>query len=550
MPGVSNIGAFMANFALPENIGQYKISRELGRGSMGTVYLGTQESLGREVAIKVLAPEFTREEEFLERFKREARTGGSLRHPNIVQVFDLGENDGYYYIAMEYMGPSNLKQMLTERGEKLPISEAVALTEQILSALEHAHSKGIVHRDVKPANILISEQGAAVLTDFSIAQMKSASRLTQTGAAVGTPEYMAPEQFDGKGVDGRADLYAVGIIFYQMLSGVQPFAGDTVAAVMKSQLFLDPPLLSTFTPSVSPELSEFVRKALQKNRDARFGSATEMLRELKKLSGRSVEGKGSSSTGRVHEAHSEHLPRVSLKENVPPSNVPPSTPSVASSPRFCPGCAKPVVPGHRHCANCGYEVGILVSSSGPAIPAAAAIVPQPQPKASEVSAPPAPASPFMRPGEPAWTVELAPPVPPTESSSRVVVPSGSARTAEEKPPVKLANAPRLEEEDGAEDSYSWPDILEVSRQIVGFASILMFLAAAAATTIHDPSKQNLRQILIFGSGVTLLMLTGVSLLLVGLEAVVVRRLARVAVSILVFSGLCIFCFILKSLLAA
>ncbi len=261
---------------IPQQIGPYKIVGELGRGSMGTVYLASQESLGRQIALKLLGPEFTRDEEFLERFRREGRTGASLRHPNIVQVFDLGESQGLYYIAMEYGGSKDLKQVLHSHGQRLPLDKALIYAIEILSALDHAHSKGIVHRDVKPANIIISDEDHAILTDFSVAQMKMASRLTQTGAAVGTPEYMAPEQFEGQGIDGRCDQYALGIILYEMLTGIQPFHGETVASVMKAQLFNVPPPPNTVCPDIPENISLIIMKSLEKDSNKRYPDANQM----------------------------------------------------------------------------------------------------------------------------------------------------------------------------------------------------------------------------------------------------------------------------------
>lgn len=250
---------------------------------MGTVFLATQESLGREVALKILGPEFTRDDEFLERFRREGRTAGKLRHPNIVQAFDLGESDGCYFIAMEYGGSLNLKQVLSAHPDGLPADQALKFTKEILSALDHAHQREIVHRDVKPANIIINDEGQAMLTDFSVAHMKSASRLTQTGAAIGTPEYMAPEQFEGGPIDGRADIYALGIILYEMLTGVQPFHGETMAGVMKAQLFNVPTEPRTIQSSISQKLNDIIMKSLEKDAGKRFSKASEMLAALNQV---------------------------------------------------------------------------------------------------------------------------------------------------------------------------------------------------------------------------------------------------------------------------
>jgi serine/threonine protein kinase len=260
----------------PEAIGPYRVLRELGRGAMGTVYLARQESLQRDLAIKVLAAEFTRDVEFVARFRREGLISSKLRHPNIVQVFDYSAQDNLYYIAMEYVGAEDLQAYLRGHDGKLPLSESVRLMGQVLSALECAHEAGVTHRDVKPANVLMSPRNDAVLTDFSIANMQEAQRLTQTGAMMGTPDYMAPEQFDAKHVDKRSDLYSVGVVLYEMLTGTKPFPGDTVVQVMKAQLMHTPPAPHTVDPSIPEGLSRAIMRALEKEPGGRFESASEM----------------------------------------------------------------------------------------------------------------------------------------------------------------------------------------------------------------------------------------------------------------------------------
>lgn len=241
---------------------------------MGTVYLAYQDNLGRELAIKLMAPEFVRDEEFVERFRREGRIAAKLRHPNIVQVYDFCDREGLYFIAMEYLGSRTLKNYVQDHG-RVPVDDAIRLCDQLLAALDHAHRQGIVHRDIKPANVMVTDGNDAALTDFSIALMKSASKLTQTGSVLGTPEYMAPEQFEGK-TDARSDLYATGVILYEMLTGFSPFHADTIAEIMKKQLFTapDPPSAVDFT--IPEPVSQVVVKSLAKNPDERYQSAADM----------------------------------------------------------------------------------------------------------------------------------------------------------------------------------------------------------------------------------------------------------------------------------
>lgn len=258
-------------------IGDYEVLSELGRGATGIVYLGVQRSLGRQVALKILAREIAGDPELVARFQREAAIAARLRHPHIVQVYDASVKDGQCYIAMEYLGSRTLKTLIGAG----PVSaqEATRLVLQLLEALEAAHALGVVHRDVKPANILLTDKGDLALTDFSVAHLKMSSKLTQTGAALGTPEYMAPEQFEGE-ADLRSDLYAAAAIYYELVSGKCPFAADTIGQVMKKQLMDTPPALSDIVADFSVPISDVVVRALAKDPNKRYESAAEMRAAL------------------------------------------------------------------------------------------------------------------------------------------------------------------------------------------------------------------------------------------------------------------------------
>lgn len=258
----------------PEQIGDYRIERELGRGAMGVVYLAVHPTLGRQIALKVMPRELAADPEFLERFRREGTMAARLRHPNIVAVYDFAQRDGLYFIAMEYLGSRTLKDLLRDEKQQ-PVERSCRIVNELLSALSCAHAQGIVHRDIKPANIMLTDSGPIALTDFSVAHMKESSKLTQTGAVIGTPEYMAPEQFEGSW-DARTDLYAVGIVFYELLTGFSPFRSNTITECMRKQLMVvpDPPAEVDF--SIPLEISQIVSRALEKERDARFQSADEM----------------------------------------------------------------------------------------------------------------------------------------------------------------------------------------------------------------------------------------------------------------------------------
>ncbi|MBX3171699.1 MAG: protein kinase [Candidatus Eremiobacteraeota bacterium] len=258
----------------PEQIGIYQVVRELGRGAMGVVYLCVHPGLGRQVAVKVLSAQVAGEADFLERFRREGEMAARLRHPNIVQVHDFSNDGDTYFIVMEYLGSQTLKS-----GAR-PLPEALRLIDQLLAALEHAHERGVIHRDLKPSNILVTDSGEIALTDFGIAYSAANQKLTRTGTAMGTPEYMAPEQFDGKS-DARTDLYAVGIIFYEMLTGFTPFHADTLTEVMKNQVMKIQASLSEVDFTIPAAISNLVDKALSKEPRDRYQSARDMREALK-----------------------------------------------------------------------------------------------------------------------------------------------------------------------------------------------------------------------------------------------------------------------------
>jgi serine/threonine protein kinase len=276
-----------------DSFGQFRLLRELGKGATGTVFLAEQTTLGRECALKILAPELVRDKTFLERFRREGRIAASLRHAGIVRIFDLVECAEGFALAMDYIDGQELQELLTSK-KKLPRDVALDIIGKILEALDYAHSKGVVHRDIKPANILLEPDGSVFLTDFSIARLAGGEKLTKTGTVIGTPEYMAPEQFDGKDVDSRVDVYATALILYEMLTGVNPFRGDTIAETIKKQIMTEPPPLQE-QADVPEALAELVHKGLNKSPDNRFQTASEMNQALKAL-GKPVEASSGSLT--------------------------------------------------------------------------------------------------------------------------------------------------------------------------------------------------------------------------------------------------------------
>jgi serine/threonine protein kinase len=261
-------------------LGNYQIMEELGRGGMAVVYRAYQPSLSRYVAIKVLPPQLAFDQQFVQRFLREARAAASLRHPNIVVVHDVGDQDGLYYIVMEYLEGRTLKEVLEQEGS-LPLERVMHVLEQIAGALDYAHKRGFVHRDVKPANIFVGEGDRVTLTDFGIAKAVSeAEHLTRTGTLVGTPEYMSPEQAEGGVVDHRTDLYALGIVLYQMLTGRVPFKGNTPHSTLYAVVHQPPPPPRQINPALPPSVEVVVLKAVAKRPEQRFPHGAEMAAAL------------------------------------------------------------------------------------------------------------------------------------------------------------------------------------------------------------------------------------------------------------------------------
>ncbi len=268
----------MMNTLVGQTLGQFQIIQELGRGGMAVVYKAYQPTLQRYVALKVLPAQFAHDENFVKRFRQEAIAAARLQHPNIVTIYDVGQIGDIQFIVMELLEGQSLAQLI-RHGGALPPARVARLIEQIASALDYAHKQGFVHRDIKPANVMVDANDHATLTDFGIARAMGASRLTQTGAMVGTPQYMAPEQVRGLPVDHRADVYALGIVCYEMLTGQTPFSGDT-ATVLYKQAHEPPPPLSQFSPHVPPTMAAAVTRALAKNPDERFQSAGELATAL------------------------------------------------------------------------------------------------------------------------------------------------------------------------------------------------------------------------------------------------------------------------------
>jgi serine/threonine-protein kinase len=261
--------------------GRYMILRKLGAGGMADVYLAEDQELGRRVAIKILNDRHANDEQFVERFRREAKNAAGLSHPNIVSIFDRGQAENTYYIAMEYLDGRSLKELITARGPA-PIHVAVDYARQILAALRIAHRQGVVHRDIKPHNVLVDGEGRIKVTDFGIARA-GPSQMTEEGSIIGTAQYLSPEQAQGAPVTPSSDLYSVGIVLYELLTGTVPFAGDTPVELAMKHLSKTPAPPSRLRPEVPRDLDFVVLRALAKGPEERYQSADEMDADLARV---------------------------------------------------------------------------------------------------------------------------------------------------------------------------------------------------------------------------------------------------------------------------
>jgi len=271
----------MDNSEIKPTLGRYEIVKELGRGAMGTVFLGKDPRINREVAIKTLRYEEIDSEQLAEvkkRFFREAEAAGKLSHPNIVTIFDVGEDYEIAYMAMELLDGSDLAKYCRKEN-LLPVPETVRIVSSVASALDYAHANGIVHRDIKPANIMILTNGEVKVADFGIARVMATSK-TQTGIVLGTPSYMSPEQIAGKKVDGRSDLFSLGVVLYELISGEKPFGGDSIATLMYNITTSAPPDIKEFSPGIPEKMIAILEKLLSKDVEVRYQSGKALADDL------------------------------------------------------------------------------------------------------------------------------------------------------------------------------------------------------------------------------------------------------------------------------
>src|SRR3989441_6702334 len=355
-------------------LGKYKILAPLGQGGMAQVYRAHQENLDREVAIKVLPPWYAADRNFVERFNLEARLVARLSHPNIVTIHDFSEQNGHLYIVMQLVDGGTLKQLLDTLRDPsssanqhsqevigaIDVAEANRIFQQLANALAYAHEQGIIHRDIKPVNVLLDRTKRPILSDFGIAKvLASTSDLTRPGAGVGTPEYMSPEQCKGEQVDRRADIYALGIMLYETLTGRTPFIGDNYPAIAHSHIYEEPPNPRIFNRQLPLAVRDVILTALQKDPEYRYQYASDMAKALE--SAVQSPDRGSTYPG------SAHRPASIVRAPTSPLYLCPNCERPNKSDTYfcthcgsllnpCPNCGNKNKAKDRFCIKCGYTL--------------------------------------------------------------------------------------------------------------------------------------------------------------------------------------------------
>jgi serine/threonine-protein kinase len=399
-------------------IGKYELRSQLGRGAMGIVYEAFDTVIERKVALKLLRTDVFAAEQLADvgaRFKREAHSAGKLSHPNIVTIFDYGEHDGAPYIVMDLMSGQELSRKL-EAGARLPLPETVRIITELLAALSYAHEGGVVHRDIKPSNLFLLRDGTLKVVDFGVARVES-SELTETGAILGTPAYMSPEQFLGLPVDGRSDLFSVGIILYHLLTGDRPFGGSPTT-IMQKVLRQDPIEPTALNPTLAPDWDTVIKRALAKKPEQRFQTARQFADAIRFV----AEGRA--------------LPKAPEFLNDATVQVPP--PKAEAPPRQSRGWIFAVV-GAVAAAAAAAGTAVYVMRPQPPAP-----VQKPAPVVVEAPKP----APVVEEPKPAPIVEAPPPPPPAakEKLKQKLAEKKAARQAErqrlsEPPPMAIVDQP-------------------------------------------------------------------------------------------------------------
>jgi formylglycine-generating enzyme required for sulfatase activity/predicted Ser/Thr protein kinase len=393
--------------SVPEKLGKYKIIEEVGRGGFAAVYKAVDTTLDRTVALKVLAPHLLWDPTFVQRFQQEAKVAANLDHSNIVTIYEVGQIEGVYFIAMQFLEGRTLSQILGAGGP-LPVSRVQAIIEQIASALDYAHARGLVHRDIKPSNVMVADDGRATLTDFGLVKAGEGTHLTASGVVFGTPEYMSPEQAEGKVLDARSDIYSLGVVLYEMLAGRAPFVADTTPAVMYKHVHEPPPLEEL--PSDLPQgVVAVVEKALAKKQEERYRSAGEMAQALKQAIEAGVEVTPAPPQPEVPVPPPVMKPAE--EKGVPPPVEPVAVVKEEPQPPIAPPAAK-AVPKRALRVGALVAGGLVLVALVACIAVLAIIWPWPTPTPE-----PSTTAPVVRVTPPAPTVTpTTMPIPPTDTS--------------------------------------------------------------------------------------------------------------------------------------
>ncbi len=345
-----------------QTLGQYRVIELIGQGGMARVYKGYQPSLARNVAIKAIPTQIdnTRDNEFAQRFIIEARLIARLTHPNIVPVHDYGEDKGWAFIVMEYIGGGTLRNRIAAadtRQVRLDLAPTLDLLAQAALALEFAHTNGIIHRDVKPANMLLRTEDHLLLSDFGIAALLEVNKaFTRTGANIGTPQYMAPEQGVPDGVvDARTDIYALGVVTFQCVTGVLPFPADSPMAIIMRHIKDPVPRPSSLVPNLPVRVEQIILRAMEKNPSNRFQHAREMAEQFKEAAYEVRRGYRQPQLTLKHESQPNHASYASPAHD---GNyyIPLPTPGVPGKPGTCLRCGAANNPKNRYCTNCAYDL--------------------------------------------------------------------------------------------------------------------------------------------------------------------------------------------------
>ncbi|HLY25007.1 MAG TPA: serine/threonine-protein kinase, partial [Aggregatilineales bacterium] len=267
-------------FTPGQHIGKYVVKRLLGRGGVAEVYRALNPDLDQDVAIKVLFPQVLDSPSAVAQFKREAQSVATLRHPNIVRVFDFHAGEPVSFMVMELIEGPTLFRVLRNYPDGMPQDLAIYIFSQLADAVAYAHDQGIIHRDIKPGNVLLVDSARPILTDFGLARAVGSSQISAGGSNAGTPSYMSPEMASGGEIYPASDIYSLGLVLYEMITGRLPFRGDTVASILMQHIQADPPPPSTFVPGLAPGIEAVIMRALEKNPASRYRSARDMVREL------------------------------------------------------------------------------------------------------------------------------------------------------------------------------------------------------------------------------------------------------------------------------